>query len=411
MRIITNSNKPNDRMFKLISEQGKNTQVLIASAFFNESKIALDMVNNNCTIMLIVRLDYGTSPEALRKILSNKNIDIRFFTGPHFHPKFYIFGNNTAYLGSSNFTSPGLTTNNEVNIEFDSEEPVFEELKSLFWDYWNQAEVLTKEKLDKFADVVANCKNPEPFRSIMASVGTYEYNNVGRTEISGNQREKYVSNFRKSYQRYISRFNILKDIYESTKVRRYPNVPLRIEVDRFLWWIREVYATGENYRGIPEKDTASIKKGIIPYIKEFENVKNGYLDTSASTRFFSVSNGFKSKEMIEKMNFDEIFDILAEVYAFHDSLRFYAGGLATLKETFKNENELDKIKETIIYLLFGKNEYEERIFDCLYDEHYKLKGFGEHCLKELYGLVNSDEIPICNGRTLKSMEWLGFGKL
>ena len=102
MRIITNSNKPNDRMFKLISEQGKNTQVLIASAFFNESKIALDMVNNNCTIMLIVRLDYGTSPEALRKILNNKNIDIRFFTGPRFHPKFYIFGNNTAYLGSSN---------------------------------------------------------------------------------------------------------------------------------------------------------------------------------------------------------------------------------------------------------------------------------------------------------------------
>lgn len=411
MRIITNSNKPNDRMFKLISEQGKNTQVLIASAFFNEAKMALEMVNNNCTIMLIVRLDYGTDPEALRKILGNKNIDIRFFTGPHFHPKFYIFGNNTAYLGSSNFTSPGLTTNNEVNIEFDSEEPVFEELKSVFWDYWNQAEVLTKEKLDKFEDVVASCKNPEPFRSIMAKVGTYEYNNVGRTEISGNQKEKYVSNFRKSYQRYISCFNILKDIYENSKVRRYPNVPLRIEVDRFLWWIREVYAAGENYRGVPKKDVASIKDEIIPYIKEFENVKNDYLDTSASTRFFSVSNGFKSEEMIEKMSFDEIFDILAEVYAFHDSLRFYAGGLATLKETFKNENELNKIKKTIIYLLFGKNEYEERIFDCCHDEHYKLKCFGENCLKELYGLVNSNEIPICNGRTLKSMEWLGFGKL
>lgn len=249
------------------------------------------------------------------------------------------------------------------------------------------------------------------FALLWASVGTYEYNNVGRTEISGNQREKYVSNFRKSYQRYISRFNILKDIYESTKVRRYSNVPLRIEVDRFLWWIREVYASGENYRGVPERDIDSIKREIIPYIKEFENVKNDYLDTSASTRFFSVSNGFKSKEMIEKMSFDEIFDILAEVYAFHDSLRFYAGGLAILKETFKNENELDKIKNTIIYLLFGKKEYEERIFDCLYDEHYKLKGFGEHCLKELYGLVNSNEIPICNGRTLKSMEWLGFGKL
>ena len=81
-------------MYKLISEEGKNTQIYIASAFFSEDDLALKMVQNNCTIMLIVRLDYGTSAEALEKIYENPNIDIRFFTGNSFHPKFYIFGNN-----------------------------------------------------------------------------------------------------------------------------------------------------------------------------------------------------------------------------------------------------------------------------------------------------------------------------
>ena len=100
MKLISNTNKPNDRMYKLISEEGKNTQIYIASAFFSEDDLALKMVQNNCTIMLIVRLDYGTSAEALEKIYENPNIDIRFFTGNSFHPKFYIFGNRVAFLGS-----------------------------------------------------------------------------------------------------------------------------------------------------------------------------------------------------------------------------------------------------------------------------------------------------------------------
>ena len=35
-----------------------------------------------------------------------------------------------------------------------SEEPVFDELKSVFWDYWEEAEVLTKDKLEKFKKII-----------------------------------------------------------------------------------------------------------------------------------------------------------------------------------------------------------------------------------------------------------------
>lgn len=411
MRLVTNTNKQHDRMYKLLSDQGHNAQVFIASAFFSDAQLALEMVKNNCTILLIVRLDYGTNPEALKKIYNNQNIEIRFYTGTYFHPKFYIFGNDIAYLGSANFTHSGLTTNNEVNIEFDSEEPIFDDLKATFWEYWNQAEVLTKEKLDKFANVINECNVLEPSQAIRKIIGSYEYNNVGREPQKGNTKDIFISSFRRSYQLYISSFNKLKQIYQMTNIRRYPNVPLRIEIDRFLWWIREDYARGDSYKNIPKKTPNEIETSIIPYIIEFENVKNKYLDSSANTRYIEISNGFSDIENIKKMDFEDIFTILDHVYAFHDTFRFFVGGHETMKASFKSENELDRIKNLVIYLIFGKDEHEERIFNCIFDEKYKLKGFGESCVKELYGIINSNEIPICNGRTLKSMQWLGFGKL
>lgn len=411
MKLISNTNAPNDRMYKLLSDEGKNTQIYIATAFFSDADLAIKMTENNCTIMLIVRLDYGTNPDSLEKIIDNPNIDIRFFTGNSFHPKFYIFGNRVAFVGSSNFTHKGLTTNNEINVAFDSEEPIFEQLKTVFWDYWEEAEVLTKEKLKKFKEIIKQCNASEPFRTIMKEVGKYEFNNVGREKERGNHKEKYISNFRKSYQLYISRFNQLKMVYEKTNVRRYPEVPLRIEVDRFLWWIRQEYAKGESYSGVPEKPLNEIESSLKAYIKEFEVVKNEYLDSSASTRFNIVSQGFSDKEKIKKMDFEDIFKVLDNIYAFHDTLRFYPGGHETLKESFKNNNSIEAIKKSIIYLLYGNADYEERIYNCVNTSEYKLDGFGEHCVKELYGLVNPNDIPICNGRTLKAMEWLGFGKL
>lgn len=411
MKLISNTNAPNDRMYKLLSDEGKNTQIYIATAFFSDADLAIKMTENNCTIMLIVRLDYGTNPDSLEKIIDNPNIDIRFFTGNSFHPKFYIFGNRVAFVGSSNFTHKGLTTNNEINVAFDSEEPIFEQLKTVFWDYWEEAEVLTKEKLKKFKEIIKQCNASELFRTIMKEVGKYEFNNVGREKERGNHKEKYISNFRKSYQLYISRFNQLKMVYEKTNVRRYPEVPLRIEVDRFLWWIRQEYAKGESYSGVPEKPLNEIESSLKAYIKEFEVVKNEYLDSSASTRFNIVSQGFSDKEKIKKMDFEDIFKVLDNIYAFHDTLRFYPGGHETLKESFKNNNSIEAIKKSIIYLLYGNADYEERIYNCVNTSEYKLDGFGEHCVKELYGLVNPNDIPICNGRTLKAMEWLGFGKL
>lgn len=191
MRIISNTNKPNDRLKFILQNQGKNSKIYITSAFFSDAELLLNMIKNDCTIMLIVRLDIGTDPKALKQLLNNPKIDIRFYTGRYFHPQIYIFKNRMAYVGSANCTTPGLMYNNEIVIEFDSEEMIFDELKYIFYDYWNHAEVLTESYLDKFSKIERKCTKNEIFREINKEIGVYEYNNVGRDKSRGKKREIY----------------------------------------------------------------------------------------------------------------------------------------------------------------------------------------------------------------------------
>ena len=73
MRLITNSNKKNDRMFKHIQEQSDQTDVWIAVAFFSHYEMLEYMVEHGCNVFLIVRLGKGTDPASLKKALSLKN--------------------------------------------------------------------------------------------------------------------------------------------------------------------------------------------------------------------------------------------------------------------------------------------------------------------------------------------------
>ena len=53
-----------------------------------------------------------------------------------------------------------------------------------------------------------------------------------------------------------------------------------------------------------------------------------------------------------------------------------------------------------------------RMAKCIYDNNLKIKSFGESSVKELFGIINNNEdIPPCNDRVLKSMQYLGFGDL
>jgi hypothetical protein len=411
MRLINNSNREGDRMQTLIRQQGVESSVLIASAFFNDDETLLKMVDHGCDVQLIVRLGVGTSPEALARILGINRVDIRFYTGRYFHPKFYIFGSRVAYLGSSNFTKPGLLYNQEANVEIDGDEPVFEELQKQFFEYWNAAEVLDEKRLATFKEIIDANKSVDPWQLINNKIGEYEFDNVGKDGSKHSKSSLYISSFKRAYQRYISKFNSLKDMYERVGLRRFPEIPIRVEVDRFLWWIREEKAQGQAYQGVPIRSESEIEIDVKPLVQEFIHFQSQYLVEDAVPRYQDIASSFGNKERFGSLDTDQLYRTLLNVHAFNDRFRFFEGGHPKMKETFLGTNDHEKIRTTIEYLLYGSDQYETRISNCVNDSDFKLNEFGESCVKELYGLVNENDIPICNGRTLKSMEWLGFGKL
>ena len=60
------------------------------------------------------------------------------------------------------------------------------------------------------------------------------------------------------------------------------------------------------------------------------------------------------------------------------------------------------------YLLFGSDDYVERMGRCIFDPQFHLHEFGRSAVQEVLGWVNRENIPICNNRTLRALRYLGF---
>lgn len=412
MRLFTNSNKKLDFVGKRLENICKDTNLYISVAFFSNSEFIINAINNGCsTIDLIVRLDYGTDPTELKKIINTPNVNIRYFSSKRFHPKMYIVDGKCAIIGSSNLTHSGLGKNLEINIEIENENPLYDELKFEFSTEWNDAAVLTDDILEKFKGICDEygSKISDIARLTASKIGEVAPNNI---QILGKKENSliYMENFRKEYQQYLNAFKRLRNMYTSVSVeRKYnENTPLHIEIDGLLSWLWDFYCDHDNYAS-PIMSDENIQTKIRNYKKEFVeyNGDNAYY---LNLPQIHIIPEFNSKENIENLNIDKICKCLERVWAFHDRLRFFTGGLNTMIEEFKTKNE-SRIKETILYLLYGKEDYVVRIYNTLYSKKYKLALFGDSCVKELYGLVNKDNIPICNGRTRKVMNWLGFGSL
>lgn len=175
-------NQENNKLSDALEVTARNKKILIAAAFYSNSDIIKKFIENGCTIKLIIRLNKGTSATELEKLIpfmESQKIEIRFFSDEHFHPKFYIFETEKAFIGSSNLTNSGLNKNQEMNIQI--EEPEFiNELITVFNSYWTQAKLLTKEEIKKFKSI-SNSINKDIDDSISKkikdAVGNVQYSN------------------------------------------------------------------------------------------------------------------------------------------------------------------------------------------------------------------------------------------
>lgn len=407
MQLISNRQDINkqDKFGILLKEScfnSENKKIKIAVAFFNDADFIMDLLKENCDIDLIIRLNSGTRPEAVKKIfnLQNEHLKIRFYSSTLFHPKLYIIENDSVFIGSSNLTSSGMQRNCEVNIKIEYKEELFKELMELFDYYWIQADVLTLESVNIFCEAMKLKKeDSDAFeRSVAKKLGETFPGKESMTDTK--KEENSLADFRRTYQDFTQAFNYLKTFYESTLDRKWSQVPIHIELDRFLSWIWDRH---KKLNSSGKHESKNIIKTRVQELKTqfITSSLPGY--EKALNNYFELREAFESEASVNALSDSELLEILRNIFSFKQGPERYH------KDEFIKVNSLDKIKNTLKYLLFSdKDDYVKRFYECTKNEVYKLDFFGSSSIQELYGNVNKDNIPTCNDRIKNSLCFLGL---
>lgn len=394
----------------------KAKSVNIAVAFLTDTEVLEMLANQGCHVRIILRLGFPTSPNALEALLKIPNIEARFFSDRSFHPKLYIFGTSGALVGSANLTQAAMLTNQEIMIHIDAEDNIFSELVDLFTEYWAESQVLTKDIVEEYKRIY-NRFNALPYgeynleKEIHKRIGKVVGFNIGRDKPKRSKKDIFIDDYTKTYQECVSAFNNIRKIYEDIGKRKVPEskIPLRLEIDSFISFVREKHAQKDSWKKTPLGFEEPQKNKIKELIDEWHQIQWPYFEeTIVNITYPRLKNVFASEKSISNTNADEIFEALCTLHSFHDRLRFYPGGLETLKQEFLGKNDLKKIKESLIYLIFGKNDIIERMANLIFNPKYKLQVFGQANVQELIGWQNQEDLPVINGRTTKILRYFGF---
>ncbi len=418
MELYTNSSYRKDYFRFALEDYGKNTKVNIASAFFDNSELIKSFIKNGCIVNLIIRLGEGTSETRLKEIINLPNLSIRYFTSTNFHPKFYIFEKKLAFIGSSNLTNNGGTSNREVNVSIEYDSEVYNFLREDFGYYWANATVLDEKTLDKYISFVkengedrkAIDNNKKEFNKIFSDDSEKLFTVSIDKTLRKNAINDYMEISKKEYQEFINQFRILEKIYIKTGKRKVSEeiLPLRLEIHQFFNWIRDRHCKGNSFQNSVKREMSDLEKFSKENIEEFIEDDYKEFDDIIDNRFPIINSFFSDKLKIENASEQELKNVLSWIYSFHSRHRFFSGGFETLWNTFTTKNEIERIKKSLIYIFYGPEDFITRVAKFQLDEEYKLMEIGESCSKELFGWVNKENIPIYNKRTYIGMKWLGF---
>jgi len=414
--LYTNRNSRSDFVRNAITHYSDGVDSLfIAVAFFTEANLVKELLTGK-HIRLVVRLGFPTSPTALAELMELKNIEIRFFTDRSFHSKLFIFGDHVALVGSANLTRAAVWTNQEVVVSVPSEDKRFLELAGLFAEYWDDAKVLTKEELDKYALFYQKFKklqkDIEEFDDgIIDKIGHVVAKNVNRGKKKESKENIFLDSYRKTYQESISAFNVIRSIYESVGERKVPEekIPVRLEIDSFISFVRDDHAQVDLWKTAPLISGKEQQDKIRILIKEWLVTPWPYFEeTIVNEKYPRIKKAFSSKQSIMDISDDDLFDALTVAHSFGDRFRFYKGSTPTQKLEFFKNNDGKRIRETLAYLVFGTDETVKRLANVIFNPVYKLNEFGKSNAQEILGWVGSNDLPVINGRTTKVLRYFGF---
>ncbi len=399
-----------------LSDDSEN--VYIAVAFFTEASVIERLVEKGCNVRLIVRLGFPTSPFALERLINkNPEVLIRYFTSHSFHPKLYLFGDHTALVGSANLTHRAIMSNQEIVVSLKSQEDSrVTELVSIFDGYWAEAKVLSdtslkdyKQLYTQFAKFQTEAEALD--QRILDKLGNLAPSNIDWAKKKGSKESIFLDDFRRTYQECVTAFRTVQRIYEKTGYRKVPEnvVPLRLEIDSFVSYIRDKHAKKEAWNTEPLRTGKAQEEWIRSFIDGWRETSWPHYEVNiAQENYPRVQNVFGTEARIRSVDDDDLIAALSDLHSFHDRLQFFEGGLKTLCKTFLKKNDPTRVRNSFAHLLFGAGSIEERMAALLFNPAYKLDEFGRANVQELVGWCGIDDRPVINGRTTKILKYLGF---
>ena len=197
--------------------------------------------------------------------LSKPRVQIRYFTDRQFHSKLYIFGDRRAIVGSSNLTDGGLEANREVAVIIPSNHAeAFDRLVGIFECYWNQAEPFDHGKLQIFARIYQDKAKSPPTRhldeEIKKHLGSIAPAGIRVGDAPRGKNEREWSDYKKTFQVFEGTFKEVSDIYvhklSGARLMEDTSIPLHVEVQAFMSYLREKHLRGDDTAAAPVPDRA-----------------------------------------------------------------------------------------------------------------------------------------------------------
>lgn len=417
LKLYSNRNSRKDFIQNAVNSLiSRASNINIAVAFLTDTSVIENFSNHGCRVRIVVRLGFPTSPKALESLLKISNIEARFFSDRSFHPKLYIFGTAGALVGSANLTHSAMITNQEIMIHIDAEDSIFPELVDLFSEYWNDSSVLTPRIVEEYKIIYNKYKTLSADASRLESdvhdrIGKVVGSNIIRDKQRRSKKNIFIEDYRKTYQESVSAFNLIRQVYEEIGERKVSasKIPLRLEIDSFISFVRERHAKKDTWKKTPLISGDVQKRKIRELVQEWHQTPWPYFEETIVNETYPMLKSILSSEKhIKKASGEEIFQALCTLHSFHDRLRFYPGGLETLKQEFLGKNDIGRVKDSLSYLLYGSSDIIERMANLIFNPKYKLNVFGQANVQELIGWQNKEELPVINGRTTKILRYFGF---
>lgn len=163
--LINQKNPPKKVLSTILHEFENCNQFFISVAFVTTSGVAaiinklkeLEKRGIKGEILVSQYLNF-TQPEALKRLLKFKNIDLRIATSGNTHTKGYIFKSKDYYnliVGSSNLTAQALSTNKEWNIKVSAlnESGIVEKVLREFHSDFKEGTPVTRQYILSYEEI------------------------------------------------------------------------------------------------------------------------------------------------------------------------------------------------------------------------------------------------------------------